>query len=126
MIIQKNNCTVTDFTEVKSILTLRSFLQSIFYNLISNSIKYKQPNTDLVIRIVSHTIDDGVKLVFTDNGLGIDLTKDGSKVFGLYRRFHTKHAEGKGMGLFMVKTQVETPGGGISIRSEVNKGTQFT
>ncbi|MEJ0033533.1 MAG: PAS domain S-box protein [Bacteroidota bacterium] len=107
-IIEKNNCKIiTDFTEVKTILTIRSFLQSIFYNLISNSIKYKQPNTDLVIRIVSHTIDDGVKLVFTDNGMGIDLKKDGSKVFGLYRRFHPKDAEGKGMGLFMVKD----PGG---------------
>ena len=42
----------------------------------------------------------------------------------MYKRFHT-HIEGKGMGLFMIKTQVETLGGRISIRSEPNKGTEF-
>lgn len=126
-IIQKNNVSiVTDFTRVSTILTIRSFLQSIFYNLISNSIKYKQPNVDLVIRITSYQENDGVKIVIADNGMGIDLTTQGSKVFGLYKRFHPNHAEGKGMGLFMVKTQVESIGGEISIKSEVNKGTEFT
>jgi PAS domain S-box-containing protein len=126
-VIEKNNVNiVTDFTQVNSILTIRSFLQSIFYNLISNSIKYKQPNADLVIRITSSPMSDGTKLVFSDNGMGIDLKAQGSKVFGLYRRFHPKHAEGKGMGLYMVKTQVESLGGEISIASEVNKGTEFT
>jgi signal transduction histidine kinase len=56
--------------------------------------------------------------------MGIDLQKRGEQVFGLYRRFHT-NIEGKGMGLFMVKTQVETLGGKISIQSGVNKGTEF-
>jgi signal transduction histidine kinase len=79
-----------------------------------------------VIRITSYPENDGVKLVFADNGMGIDLTTQGSKVFGLYKRFHPNHAEGKGMGLFMVKTQVESIGGEISIKSEVNKGTEFT
>ena len=126
-IIRQNHVTiVTDFTAVNSILTIRSFLQSIFYNLISNSIKYKQPDVDMVITITSFKHGDGVKLVFTDNGMGIDLSRQGSKVFGLYKRFHPKHAEGKGMGLFMVKTQVESLGGEISIKSEVDKGTEFT
>jgi PAS domain S-box-containing protein len=126
-IIQKNNVAInTDFTRISGILTIRSFLQSIFYNLISNSIKYKQPDTNVVINIASYPVDDGVRLVFSDNGMGIDLPNQGAKVFGLYKRFHPKHAEGKGMGLFMVKTQVESLGGEISIKSEVNKGTEFT
>lgn len=125
--IQKNHVTIiTDFQQVKSIFTIRSFLQSIFYNLISNSIKYKQPDVDLLIRITSLRHGSGVRLIFTDNGMGIDLTTQGSKVFGLYKRFHPHHADGKGMGLFMVKTQVESLGGDISIKSEVNKGTEFT
>jgi signal transduction histidine kinase len=84
---------------------------------------------DPVIRIVaseSRKRSNGVRLVFADNGVGIDLEAAGSKLFGLYKRFHPMHAEGKGMGLFMVKTQVETLGGEISIKSEVNKGTEFT
>lgn len=63
-------------------------------------------------------------MVFQDNGLGIDLTR-GEKIFGLYKRFHP-HIEGKGMGLFMVKTQVEALGGKITVKSEPNKGTEFT
>jgi len=126
-IIEKNNVRiVTDFRQINSILTIRSFLQSIFYNLITNSIKYKQPDVDLVIRISSAPHKNGVRLIFSDNGMGIDLKTQGSKVFGLYKRFHPVHAEGKGMGLFMVKTQVESMGGEISIKSEVDKGTEFT
>ncbi len=56
--------------------------------------------------------------------LGLDLTKKKDEVFGLYKRFH-HHVEGKGMGLFMVKTQVEMPGGKISLSSKVNKGSVF-
>ena len=57
--------------------------------------------------------------------MGIDLNKKRDQVFGLYKRFHT-FVEGKGMGLYMVKTQVETLGGTINLISEVNKGTEFT
>jgi signal transduction histidine kinase len=64
-------------------------------------------------------------LTFEDNGMGIDLVKKLEQVFGLYKRFH-HHVEGKGMGLFLVKTQVELLGGKISIESEVNAGTKFT
>lgn len=65
-----------------------------------------------------------MKLIFEDNGLGIDLEKKGEELFKLYKRFH-HHVEGKGMGLFMVKTQTEMLGGKISVFSEINKGTTF-
>ena len=77
-----------------------------------------------VIEITSRRVSDKIQLYFKDNGLGIDLGKRGDQVFGLYKRFHN-HVEGKGMGLFMVKTQVESMGGKISIVSEVNQGTEF-
>ena len=113
-----------DFSEVDEYLTVKSYLHSIFYNLISNSIKYRQQEIPCVIEIKSHRIKNKTELIFTDNGMGIDLQKRGDQVFGLYKRFHV-NIEGKGMGLFMVKTQVETLGGRISIKSEVNKGTEF-
>lgn len=115
---------IIDFTEAEEMVTLKSYLYSIFYNLITNSIKYRQPHTDPVIEIRSKLTQSGIELMFKDNGLGIDLKKKGEQVFGLYKRFHS-HTEGKGMGLYMVKTQVETLGGKISIESEVNKGTVF-
>jgi PAS domain S-box-containing protein len=113
-----------DFSDVDEILTLRSYMYSIFYNLITNSIKYKRADAAPVIEISSRRVGDKIELRFKDNGLGIDLAHKGSQLFGLYKRFHF-HTEGKGLGLFMVKTQVETLGGHIHVESEPNQGTEF-
>ncbi len=114
-----------NFDEVDEMLTLKSYMHSIFYNFISNSLKYKQPDLIPVIEITSRKTDSKIELTFKDNGLGIDLKRNGEQLFGLYKRFHQQAAEGKGMGLFMVKTQVETLRGKISVFSEVGKGTEF-
>jgi signal transduction histidine kinase len=114
-----------DFSEANEYFTLKPYLYSIFYNLISNSVKYRRPDIETFIKVESHRIKNMLQLVFTDNGMGIDLEKNRDQVFGLYRRFHPD-IEGKGMGLYMVKTQVETLGGKIYIHSEENKGTRFT
>ena len=113
-----------DFPEINEFFTIKPYLYSIFLNLISNSVKYRRPGNHCVIEIVSHLLNDKIELTFSDNGLGIDLDKKGGQVFGLYKRFHP-HIEGKGIGLFMVKTQVEALGGNISLTSEENVGTEF-
>ena len=64
-------------------------------------------------------------MIFKDNGIGIDLERNRTKVFGLYQRFHN-YPDSKGLGLYLVKSQVETMGGTIEIDSEVNIGTTFT
>ena len=125
MVENENADIVWDFTEADEIITIKSYLHSIFYNLISNSLKYRQPGIPPVIKIKSQKLNNKIVLLFKDNGLGIDLAKLSDQVFGLYKRFHTDRAEGKGIGLYMVKTQVESMGGKISINSEVNKGTEF-
>ena len=125
-LIQKEEVTIkTDFSAIDSFNTIKSYLQSIFYNLISNSIKYRQPNVCPIIEISSQLKKNKLILQFKDNGSGIDLERKGDQIFGLYKRFHAD-TEGKGMGLYMVKTQVETLGGKISVTSKVNKGTVFT
>lgn len=116
---------ITDFKEIDEFHTLKSYVHSIFYNLITNSIKYRQPNLDLIIEVSSKVRGNIIELVFKDNGLGIDLKTKGNLVFGLYKRFHANTSEGRGIGLFMTKTQVESLGGRINLHSEVNKGTQF-
>lgn len=113
-----------DFSEIDKFLSLKAYLYSIFFNLISNSVKYRRQDIHSIIKIKSHLRKNKIELIFTDNGMGIDLQKKGEQVFGLYKRFHT-NTEGRGMGLFMVKTQVETLGGKISIKSAENKGTEF-
>jgi len=110
--------------DVDSIFSVRSYLYSIFYNLASNSIKYGKTGVAPVITIESHQIRNKVELRFKDNGKGIDLHKNAAELFGLYKRFDTT-TEGKGMGLFMVKTQVEAIGGTIKVKSKLGEGTEF-
>jgi len=124
-LIERENIKIeSDFIEIDEFLSYKSYLYSIFYNLISNSIKYRQQQVPCVIKIKSHVSNNKIELIFADNGLGIDLEKFGDQVFGLYKRFHL-NIEGKGMGLFMVKKQVEILGGKINITSATNIGTEF-
>ena len=115
---------VTNFSNCEELFSIKSYIRSIFFNLISNSIKYKKPETSPIIEISSEKIDSKLVVTYSDNGLGIDLKANKGQVFGLYKRFHF-HKEGKGMGLFMVKTQTETLGGTIAVSSEVNHGLKF-
>ena len=113
------------FDKVPLLNTNKAYIESILLNLLTNSIKYKSENRKLKISITADQIDHKAILTFKDNGIGIDLERNRDKVFGLYQRFHN-YPDSKGLGLYLVKSQVETMGGTISIESEVNKGTTFT
>jgi len=123
--IIKQNVTITHHFAVEIMFTVKSYIHSIFYNLISNSIKYRNPARAPIIDVSSEQQGRFLILKFKDNGLGIALEKHSDKVFGLYKKFHPQ-IEGKGMGLYMVKTQVEILGGKIAVESVENEGTVFT
>jgi len=124
LIISNNASLNCDFGEISDLFILKSYLYSVFQNLIVNSIKYRSSEADPVISVTSKLNGDKVIICFKDNGKGIDLAKNGAQLFGLYKRFDNI-VEGKGMGLFMVKMQVESLGGSISVESEIDKGTEF-
>ena len=98
-----------------------AYLNSIFYNLLANALKYRQPDRPLTIEVVTHTDMNHVHIVFKDNGRGINTSKSDDKIFGLYSRFH-KEIEGKGLGLFITKQQIEFMGGGIFAEGKENEG----
>jgi len=124
-LLERTNTEIqTDFADATGMLTISSYINSIFYNFISNSIKYAHPSRTPKIKISSATEDSRVVLRFADNGAGIDMEKHGKHVFGLYKRFDVAK-EGKGIGLFMTKTQVETLGGKINVESKPGVGTEF-
>lgn len=114
-----------NFTKAPTIEYPRLYLESILQNLLSNSLKYKSPNRTAVIHAETLFQNGILTLKFSDNGMGIDLKRHADKLFGLNKTFH-KHAEAKGVGLFITKTQVEAMGGSITANSEVNKGSVFT
>ncbi len=103
----------------------KAYMESIILNLVSNALKYRSPEKTPKITIKAFDKDNFVNLVIKDNGIGIDLEKNHDKIFGLYQRFHD-HPDSKGLGLYLVKSQIEAMGGSIEVESQVNKGTQFT
>lgn len=116
---------VTNFVSAPYLFVIRAMLQSILYNLLSNAIKYRSPERMLRVDIKSYSHSEKETILeIRDNGLGIDLEKQRSNVFKLYKRFHT-HMQGKGLGLYLVKTQVEALNGKIEVESEINNGTFF-
>ncbi|RNI31440.1 PAS domain-containing sensor histidine kinase [Rufibacter latericius] len=114
-----------DLNEDLSVKANKAYLYSIFYNLLSNSLKYRSDERKLEIKIKClEYSENGVTLSFTDNGLGFDLGKAKENVFKLYKRFHTKQ-EGRGMGLFLIKSHLDAMGGHVEVNSRVGEGTSF-
>jgi PAS domain S-box-containing protein len=107
------------------VYTQPSLLNSILFNLLSNALKYTSPKRQPEIKIACALSDDFVRIAISDNGLGLDLKRYGDQLFTPFRRFHA-NTEGKGLGLNMVKTQVEMLGGTIHVESTVDVGSTFT
>lgn len=113
--------------EIDQIKTNVSYFESILHNLISNAIKYSHPDRkSKVILQTLHTSED-IKILISDNGIGIDLKKYKNQVFEMYQTFHgTDREDSRGIGLYITKTQVEALGGQIELTSTLNEGSTFT
>jgi len=124
-IVDKNRASIIcEFDDISEIATIKAYLYSIFHNLVVNGIKYRKREEDPRITIKTHQKADKIYIRFIDNGKGIDLERFGQHLFGLYKRFDFS-VEGKGMGLFMVKMQVEALSGVISVKSQPGIGSEF-
>jgi signal transduction histidine kinase len=124
-IVKTNNVTVIiEVAEDLSIEATQSYIESIIMNLLTNAIKYRSSERKPFINIKAFRMADEIQLSFIDNGLGIDLKKNKEKIFGMYKTFHG-NSDAVGLGLFMVKNQIESMGGRIEVESQINKGTTF-
>lgn len=111
--------------EIEDLKYVKSHIDNIMLNMITNAIKYTSPDIAPKIEILSNVKDSQVNLIFKDNGLGINLDRHRNEMFGMYKRFHN-HPDSRGLGLYLIKTQLDALGGTISVESEVGKGTEFT
>lgn len=114
----------SDFSAGNELYAVKSYMYNIFQNLLANTIKYRQLAKPLEVNVWTERKGSCMYLYFQDNGLGIDLEKNRKKMFGLYNRFH-QHIKGKGIGLHIVKAQIEVMNCKIEVKSEVNNGTCF-
>jgi PAS domain S-box-containing protein len=101
------------------------YIDSIILNLLTNAIKYKAENRQAFVKINVLAEGSFVRLSVRDNGLGIDLERQGRKLFGMYKTFH-KHPDARGVGLFLTKNQVEAMGGRIEVESKPGEGSVFS
>jgi PAS domain S-box-containing protein len=116
---------MVDFDEAPVVMYPHKYLASIFYNLITNAIKYQSPKRQLLVNLASKMQDGNIVLTIEDNGLGIDIVKHKNNLFKIGKVFH-RHPDAKGLGLFMTKTQVEAMGGKIWVDSVPDQGSKFS
>ncbi|TBX70042.1 PAS domain-containing sensor histidine kinase [Flavobacterium silvisoli] len=116
---------VYDFSEADTIQFNKSYLDSIFLNLITNAIKYANPEVMPIVTISSKKKHDITQLIVTDNGQGFDIKKVKNKIFGLNQKFHN-NPDSKGIGLYLVYHHVMDMGGSIDVQSQIGVGTTFT
>ncbi|RYU95362.1 PAS domain S-box protein [Emticicia agri] len=114
----------THFTSVPTVNFNETYLESILLNLLTNAIKYRSYTKPLKISITTKHQGGFVVLTFEDNGIGVDLERHREKMFGLYQKFHDR-PNSKGMGLYLIRSQLESLGGSIDVESKVDKGTKF-
>lgn len=124
-LIEETQTTVNlSFNTANSINYPKPYLDSLFNNLIGNSIKYRDTDKINEISIATSKTKEGILIDYSDNGIGIDLDKYRDKVFGLNQTFH-ENKDAQGIGLYLVKHHVESLGGTINIESKVGVGTTF-
>lgn len=107
-----------------TIFGVAAYLDSILLNFLTNAIKYSSKERDSYIKIYTSYKRNFLVLHIEDNGVGIDMKRHGSKLFGMYKTFH-EHEDARGIGLFITKNQIEAIGGHVEVSSELNKGTTF-
>jgi len=114
-----------DFSGCPQINYIPAYLESIFQNLLTNSLKYRHADREPVVKCRTTKERKNIYLLFEDNGMGIDMERYGDKIFGMYKTFH-HNPDSKGLGLFITRNQVEALGGSIQVDSKVDVGTKFT
>jgi signal transduction histidine kinase len=113
------------FDKNHKLYAVQMLLESIFYNIFENAIKFRNETNDLCIEIKVIQIDDTHQISIQDNGIGINLQKQQDRLFTLYGKCNSK-STGKGLGLYLVKTYTELMNGSIAIESKENEFTKLT
>lgn len=108
-----------------SLVTMKAYFDSIMRNLISNALKYHSSQRRPSIVVKAEVSKGELVISVKDNGVGMDMSQVSSDLFKMYRRFSPALAEGKGLGLYIVRQQVNLLGGSIAVKSEPGEGSEF-
>lgn len=99
-------------------------LMQVWLNIFGNAIKFTPDNGTIATSLKS--ADDGIYVSISDTGIGMS-DKVKKRVFEkFYQGDSSRNFEGNGLGLTLVKRIIDLCGCGITVESEVNKGSTFT
>jgi signal transduction histidine kinase len=100
-------------------------LRHILDNLISNALKYRDPDkTESWVRLGLRASAEGYEFRVSDNGIGMPSEERNQLLELFYRAVPTRTA-GLGVGLAVVKLLVEQSGGSLTVDSGEGQGTTF-
>jgi signal transduction histidine kinase len=106
-------------------LSDKSRISIVLNNLISNAIRYHDPQTDNpFVDVQIDMSDTETGIIVKDNGIGIS-KENQEKIFDMFYRV-SENSVGSGLGLYIVKEIVEKLNGQIEVESEPGKGTAFS
>ena len=136
--IEKSNASI-NYSDLPQISVIPGLMQQLFYNLISNAIKFRRKAVPPVINIQAEKIKQAeknspiiqlngtpyYKITISDNGIGFD-NKYADEIFMVFKRLHSYHEfEGTGVGLSLCKKIVEKHNGFITASSKLDEGSTF-
>lgn len=127
------------FGQLPVVWAIPSLMQQLFYNLISNAIKFRKKATSPIVSIQSEIMTPAdisryvtndpktnyYKITVTDNGIGFD-EKYAEEIFMVFKRLHSYHEyEGTGVGLSICKKIIDKHKGFITANGKVDHGSTF-
>jgi light-regulated signal transduction histidine kinase (bacteriophytochrome) len=142
--IEKTNARI-NVADLPVICAVPALMRQLFYNLISNALKFRKDSITPIIQITAEKINpitigsvnellpvrkvNGAgyyKISVADNGIGFD-PKYADEIFMVFKRLHSHHEfEGTGVGLATCKKIIEKHNGFITAQSKLNEGSVFT
>ena len=122
--IEETNATI-NLSELPKVTSVQSLLILLFQNLISNAIKFKDPDSDPIVYISSEEKDSEWIISVRDNGIGINPDFK-ERIFVIFQRLHTRSKyHGTGIGLAICQKIIQRLGGRIWVESELGHGANF-
>lgn len=114
-----------DVPEGYELITDKNLIYSILQNFIENALKYSDPQKEnCYLKIKVEENNEKVFIRFEDNGLGIS-PENISKIFDMFYKVN-ESTNGTGLGLYLIKNNIEKLGGKLNVESSLGKGSVFT